>query len=170
MASHSSPTQPKRRGICGVVRGGLHQLKQALKPSYRLPSLHQEGSVPLNVISPSPPPSVTLNSTHEPADQSMAPVSLLQSPSGHVTRTLRAGANSSLGTADAAPTTATESTTNERLKGVWKTAWTGFETALRVLERSADACPPLKSAVGGFLACLDIVQVSHVRRSSNSCG
>jgi hypothetical protein len=40
-------------------------------------------------------------------------------------------------------------------------AWKGLETALRLLERSADAFPPLKSAVGGLVACLDLTQVSY---------
>ena len=40
-------------------------------------------------------------------------------------------------------------------------AWKGLETALRLLERSADAFPPLKSAVGGLVACLDLSQVSY---------
>lgn len=40
-------------------------------------------------------------------------------------------------------------------------AWNGLETALRVLEKSTDALPPLKSAAAGLLACLDIIQVSH---------
>jgi len=34
-------------------------------------------------------------------------------------------------------------------------------TALRLLEKSADAFPPLKSAVSGLVACLDLAQVSH---------
>jgi hypothetical protein len=34
-------------------------------------------------------------------------------------------------------------------------------TALRLLEKSADAFPPLKSAVGGLVACLDLAQVSY---------
>jgi len=37
----------------------------------------------------------------------------------------------------------------------------GLLTALRVLETSAGAFPPLKSAVGGLVACLDLAQVSH---------
>ncbi|KIM51846.1 hypothetical protein SCLCIDRAFT_12017 [Scleroderma citrinum Foug A] len=37
-------------------------------------------------------------------------------------------------------------------------AWKGLETALRLLERSADAFPPLKSAIGGLVACLDLTQ------------
>jgi hypothetical protein len=40
-------------------------------------------------------------------------------------------------------------------------AWKGLETALRLLERSAGACPPLKSAVGGLVACLDLTQVNY---------
>lgn len=40
-------------------------------------------------------------------------------------------------------------------------AWKGLETALRLLERSADAFPPLKSAVGGLVACLDLTQVNY---------
>ena len=37
----------------------------------------------------------------------------------------------------------------------------GLETALRLLEKSADAFPPLKSAVGGLLACLDLFEVGY---------
>ena len=40
-------------------------------------------------------------------------------------------------------------------------AWKGLETALRLLERSADAFPPLKSAIGGLVACLDVAQVNY---------
>jgi hypothetical protein len=43
----------------------------------------------------------------------------------------------------------------------------GLLTALRLLERSADAFPPLKSAVGGLIACVDLAQVSH-RRGFNT--
>jgi hypothetical protein len=40
-------------------------------------------------------------------------------------------------------------------------AWKGLETALRLLERSADAFPPLKSALSGLVACLDLTQVNY---------
>ena len=40
-------------------------------------------------------------------------------------------------------------------------AWKGLETALRLLEKSAGAFPPLKSALGGLLACLDLTQVNY---------
>ncbi|KAF4609673.1 hypothetical protein D9613_012022 [Agrocybe pediades] len=39
-----------------------------------------------------------------------------------------------------------------------ETAWKSTEVALRVLEKSADAFPPLKSAVAGLVACLDLAK------------
>jgi hypothetical protein len=38
----------------------------------------------------------------------------------------------------------------------------GLETVLRLLERSAGAFPPLKLAVGGLVACLDLTQVNYL--------
>ena len=52
-----------------------------------------------------------------------------------------------------------ERNTSDKLKRAWGVTWSGLETALRLLERSADAFPPLKSAVGGLVACLDLAQV-----------
>jgi hypothetical protein len=40
-------------------------------------------------------------------------------------------------------------------------AWKGLETALRLLEKSAGAFPPLKSALSGLVACLDLTQVNY---------
>ncbi|KAF8918662.1 hypothetical protein CPB85DRAFT_1558074 [Mucidula mucida] len=34
----------------------------------------------------------------------------------------------------------------------------GFQEVLKVVKESSDVCPPLKSAVGGFLACVDAYQ------------
>ncbi|KAF9560736.1 WD40 repeat-like protein [Agrocybe pediades] len=39
-----------------------------------------------------------------------------------------------------------------------KTVWKSMEVALRLLEKSAEAFPPLKSAVGGLVACLDLAK------------
>ncbi|KAF4609654.1 hypothetical protein D9613_012003 [Agrocybe pediades] len=39
-----------------------------------------------------------------------------------------------------------------------KAAWKATEVALRLLEKSADAFPPLKAAVGGLVACLDLAK------------
>ena len=52
-----------------------------------------------------------------------------------------------------------ELNTSDKLKRAWSVTWSGLETALRLLEKSAEACPPLKSAVGGLVACLDLAQV-----------
>jgi len=52
-----------------------------------------------------------------------------------------------------------------KLSATWTVARNGLETTLRLLERSADAFPPLKSAVGGLVGCLDIIQVRHCSRS-----
>ena len=52
-----------------------------------------------------------------------------------------------------------EPNTSDKLKKVWDVTWSGLDTALRLLEKSADAFPPLKSAVGGLVACLDLAQV-----------
>ena len=54
-----------------------------------------------------------------------------------------------------------EPNTSDKLKKVWDVTWSGLDTALRLLEKSADAFPPLKSAVGGLVACLDLAQVSY---------
>ncbi|KAF4609717.1 hypothetical protein D9613_011997 [Agrocybe pediades] len=44
------------------------------------------------------------------------------------------------------------------LKDSAKTAWNAMETVLLLLKESADAFPPLKSAVGGLVACLDLTK------------
>ncbi|KAF9552604.1 hypothetical protein CPC08DRAFT_266865 [Agrocybe pediades] len=43
--------------------------------------------------------------------------------------------------------------------GYVATSWKATETALRLLEKNADAFPPLKSAVGGLIASLDLAKV-----------
>jgi hypothetical protein len=57
-----------------------------------------------------------------------------------------------------------ETNISEEIKKAWGVTQSGLLTALRLLERSADAFPPLKSAVGGLIACVDLAQVSY------SCG
>ena len=47
------------------------------------------------------------------------------------------------------------------LEGSKSVEWKRLDTALRFLEKSADACPPLKSAIGGLVACVDQTQVSY---------
>ena len=54
-----------------------------------------------------------------------------------------------------------ETNTSDKSKRAWDVALSGLVTALRLLEKSADAFPPLKSAVGGLVACLDLAQVCY---------
>ena len=54
-----------------------------------------------------------------------------------------------------------ETNTADKIKKAWGVTRSALMTALRLLEKSADAFPPLKSAVGGLVACLDLAQVSY---------
>ena len=54
-----------------------------------------------------------------------------------------------------------EINTADEIKKTWGVTRSALATALRLLEKSADAFPPLKSAVGGLVACLDLAQVSY---------
>ncbi|KAB5589051.1 Vegetative incompatibility protein HET-E-1 [Ceratobasidium theobromae] len=49
---------------------------------------------------------------------------------------------------------------SNKAKAAGHTAWTTLETTLRLLERSSDVFPPLKSAVAGLIGCLDIIQAA----------
>jgi len=51
--------------------------------------------------------------------------------------------------------------TSDKLKKAWRVTWSGLQTALRLLEKSANAFPPLQSAVSGLVACLDLAQVGY---------
>ena len=51
--------------------------------------------------------------------------------------------------------------TSHKIEKAWGVTRSALMTALRLLEKSAGACPPLKSAVGGLVACLDLTQVRH---------
>ena len=53
-----------------------------------------------------------------------------------------------------------ETNTADKIKKTWGVTRSALMTALRLLEKSGDAFPPLKSAVGGLVACLDLAQVS----------
>jgi len=64
-------------------------------------------------------------------------------------------------TSDPSSTFDTERNTSDKLKKAWGVTWSGLQTALRLLEKSANAFPPLQSAVGGLVACLDLAQVGY---------
>ncbi|CAE7228688.1 unnamed protein product [Rhizoctonia solani] len=45
------------------------------------------------------------------------------------------------------------------------TAWGRLESSLRTFESAVELCPPLKSAIGGFIGCLDIVKDAASNRA-----
>jgi len=51
--------------------------------------------------------------------------------------------------------------TESSVKEVASVAWEGIKTALVLLKESSDWFPPLKSAIGGFLALIDATEVSE---------
>ena len=51
----------------------------------------------------------------------------------------------------------------DKIKAIARVAGSGLETTIRLLEKSAAACPPLQSAAGGLVACLNLAQVSSGR-------
>jgi len=65
--------------------------------------------------------------------------------------------------AETRPSGASSTDVANKIKAIARVAGSGLETTVRLLEKSADACPPLKSAVGGLVACLDLAQVSSGR-------
>jgi hypothetical protein len=58
----------------------------------------------------------------------------------------------------AGPSPLAASTSGTR-REVGNVAWVGLGIALEVLKETTDVFPPLKSAIGGFIACLDVLQV-----------
>ena len=131
----SKPSKIRRLGKS--IRNHARQARDAILPS----------SQALSLRSSSPHPSSTAEESQQPPVVSS---SGLQGP-GNVT------SEPSSQHAVAASGTSLPAKYMEGLN----VAWHGLQTALRVLEKSADVFPPLKSVVGGLVACLDIVQVSQ---------
>ncbi|CAE7231665.1 unnamed protein product [Rhizoctonia solani] len=57
-----------------------------------------------------------------------------------------------------------ETFSNNKHKGPENAAWSRLTKSLRALETSVELFPPLKSAVGAFIGCLDIVQKAAQNR------
>jgi hypothetical protein len=117
----------------------LHITTQVAPPSID-PSPH---TVPLPTVSAAPQDDS--NTSHMPSEQ---PV-----PVTNITSHSRANVPPS------SKPLPSPTSTFETAKDIGSVAWAGLGTALRVLKESSDAFPPLKSAVSGFLACLDVLQV-----------
>jgi hypothetical protein len=50
-------------------------------------------------------------------------------------------------------------TRSERIKDIASVVWSGIETSLTLLKECSDWNPILKSAVGGIVACIDLIGV-----------
>lgn len=147
----SSPRQPKgskRERFAKTLLHGFGRVQDAVLPLSR-PAPQASKDVPS--------PSVT-SSAHPSASQPITSQSLGThgQPAGALTLTP--------GPIPAPVNIKSPECAIDKLQEVGSAAWTGLETALRVLEGSADVFPPLKSAICGLVDCLDIIQVSQGRR------
>jgi hypothetical protein len=147
--SPSAPKQPKRRERL------LNRIQDVIKPkSCPLSPTRSTPDPTAGNNSPSPRPSTSPNLPAIPPApaQTRDPTRVLSSP--NTGPALSTATTASLAT-PAAPTAANEHSE------AWSVARSGLETVLRILEKSADAFPPLKSAVSGLVACLDVIQASY---------
>lgn len=163
MASHPPPKHSKRERIREALRDGTHWLEHAFQSSSsRLSSLRFAASTqPSDPARPSSPtPSATSSKTATTAIQpTLHPASRA---TGKADDPSAVSADLASVGSQTQPTAEPERSTGDKLKEAGSLAWSGLEMALRVLEKTSDGFPPLKAAVSGFLACLDIVQVGHV--------
>jgi len=153
MSSSPAPKQLKRRERV------INRIQDFLKPTSRPPPPPSRSAPDLtegnNSSSPSPSPSLNLPPIAPAPAQTPGPTGQTKAPSmSSAGRALSTTTTASLAT-PAAPTTA------DKHSGTWSVAWSSLENALRLLERTADVFPPLKSAVSGLLACLDLIQASY---------
>lgn len=149
MSSHSPPKETKQKGArSSVLRKGIHWVREALGPS------HPHSPRSLGAKSPSAS-SGTHNLTVGAHIPHLVQSLMIQPP-------VSPKPESTSGPAPVASGSLTdqEPTTLDKYKDMGKVAWAGLGIALRILEQNADVFPPLKYALGGFLACLDIIQVS----------
>jgi hypothetical protein len=136
--SPSLPKQSKRRERW--IQGVFQRKSRPLSPS---------GSTPAgdNSLSPRPFPSPNQPNIASPPAQTRGPIG-------------ESNVSSMSNVASLATPAAPTGTADKKLRKVWGVARSGLDTALRVLEKSADGFPPLKSVVSGLVACLDVIQAS----------
>lgn len=158
MPPGSSPSEGFRESLkrrARRVKGLLRPETQSpisRTPSPQPPTQHQSSSG----ATPSQP-----TPTHQPPPQPSVQIqqpALLPQPlpsAGGSTLTANLLVASSVQPAN------TESTLTLAAKKAGADAWTGLKATLRLVEKSSDVFPPLKSAVAGFLGVVDIFEVSN---------
>ncbi|CAE6498548.1 unnamed protein product, partial [Rhizoctonia solani] len=147
-SQHPSEKQGKR-GVRQTLRSSIQRLKDGMKRPSSSGSTSQNGQQ--NVLQPE---SGTLT-----ASQTLNPESVLEiqppesrqasviPPPGPSAEPEVADPNANIG---------------EKQKNKASVAWGRLTSSLRALETSVELFPPLQSAVGGLVGCLDVVQVSSI--------
>jgi hypothetical protein len=121
------------------------------------PSSSRVSSVGIQSRAPSPAPDGTVNptaTTQSIPGQTPTPAGPSAGPSTH-------GANPAGGATNVTPATNLKPTTLGKAKKAGKAALTSLEGALNALHITSKVFPPLQSAVGEVIGCLDIIQVEQ---------
>jgi len=147
--------------VGGSVRPGLSNDSASLRPSVF--DKHHDGSITTTESQkPGLSPGIANDSVR------LGPLVSDKSNDGSITAAESqepSGLSTSVGSSvqhskDSAPL---EPPVSDKGKDRLGVVWNGLQTALGVLKESSDVFPPLKSAVGGLVACLNVVQVSDCR-------
>jgi hypothetical protein len=156
MASRPPPDDPEQHRASKKPRSTYNRLRHtSSRASSQHPRNSRASSAGVQSRAPSPAPSGTLSQTAGAQSipcQTPNPVRPSAGPS-------TPGANPVGETANVTPATNPKPNTLGKAKKAGKAAWTGLEGALNALHITSKVFPPLQSAVGEVIACLDIVQV-----------
>jgi len=166
----TSPPLPKKLfgSSLKVVKRGFNQARNAIFPISRPSSPHSPtlpGTSTANI--PNVAPVVVRDRSHDsilstphPSYPQSPPLSGTNSADevGEIPAVVE---NRSQDAILPPPHPSSQPPSSDKIKKAWGVTWSTLEAALRLLEKSADAFPPLKSAVSGLVACLDLAQVSH---------
>jgi len=156
MASPQPPNRPERK---------RDRAKRILKNIFNRPSSRSRAPPNPGVVSQAASPADTRTSSPQPASVPVETTPDTRPSLPHLPtadRPSHAETRPSSTTSASVPG-ASSAGVADKIKAIARVAGSGLETTIRLLEKSADACPPLKSAVGGLVACLDLAQVSSGR-------
>lgn len=157
MTSTPPPKSSKRKDVGKAIRRGYDRFKQVIQPSSQLSSQNTGSPFAPSVGASSAPPAQSTASG--PAIAPSVPPQGT-SAAGQTTGFPAPGSNQAVTTTNttlAVP----KPTTVAKFRRVGNVTLSGLESVLQVLETSAEVFPPLRSAVSGFIDCLDIVRVSR---------
>jgi hypothetical protein len=158
MASRPPPDGPEQHRAPKKPRSSYKWLIHTpCRAGTQPPSSSSGSSVGVQSRAPSPSPSGTPNQTA--AAQSIP--CQTPNPAGPSAGPSRAGANPAGGATNVTSATNPKPTTLGKAKKAGKAAWTGLEGALNALHITSKVFPPLQSAIGEVIGCLDIVQVGY---------